>query len=319
MFRSKRNASSTDAPGRRSSSSRVEQRPTNEDLSSRYAFRRNRTLTGSSSARIASSNELNAEFKSPRAHVHHLTSLRRRLLMYFAGVGIVALGLYVLVSQLVATQAIQATDADVSFTDDTSARYEAAIESYYHARPVERFRFLLDETALTFHVQADNPEISSINVAPGSSPGEAAVSIEVRRPIARWSIDGSDQYVDGDGVVFSQSFYPKPTLQIVDNSGISAMNSQLVASDRFLGFIGRVVSKAESYDLAVDTVTIPAATTRQVALSLKQGSAIEYRLSVDRSPGEQVEDVSRISRYLSKQKIDPEYVDVRLSGKAFYR
>lgn len=316
-FGSSRNQSAL--PGRRSASNRIEQsRPTSEELSTRYAFRRNRTLTGSSSATIASSNELNAELRSPRAHVHHLASLRRRLFSYLAVVGALALGLYLLVSQLVATTVISVEDTAPILGASDSGAYTKAIEGYYAARPAERFRFVLDRDALLGHIQASRPEVQAIRVEPGAGPGEASVIITARQPIARWSIDGGNQYVDGDGVVFARNYFADPELQIVDNSGLGAASSRLVASNRFLGFIGRVVAKSTTYGLDIDTVSIPSLTTRQVALTLKD-QPTEYKLSVDRSAGEQVEDISRITRYLASNNLRPGYVDVRIAGKAYYK
>lgn len=306
-----------DVPSRRTGNGSAFSRPTSEDLMSRYAFRRNRTLTGSSSAQISSSNELNAELKSPRSHVHHLSNVRRRLLSYFAVVSLAALGLYILVSQLVATTVPVVKGLGPVPTADAAA-YSAAVESYYAARPIERLNFVLNERALLSHIQSQRPEVRAIAIEPGSSLGEASLVITPRQAIARWAIDGANQYVDGDGVVFSRHYFDDPSLQIVDDSGIPAVSSQLVTSNRFLGFIGRVVAKSSQNGLKVAEVTIPALTTRQVAITL-EGEDIQYKLSVDRSAGNQVEDVSRIHRYLATNQITPEYVDVRIAGKAFYR
>lgn len=319
MRRTKADPSSTSTPNRRRSSANDSQnRPSDSDLLNRYAFRRNRTLTGSSSSKITSSNELNAELKSPRAHVHHLTSLRRRLLLYFACVGLVAFSLYLLVSQLVATSNVTVSGIGGALPQTDAAEYVKVFDSYYSARPVERLRFLLDESAFLSHVQAARPEVRSIQVESGAALGEATMVIVAREPIARWSIAGSTQYVDGDGGVFSRNYFGDPSLEIVDNSGIPTDANRLVASDRFLGFVGRVIAKSEAQGLSVAKVTIPAFTTRQVAVMI-QGQSTEYKLSVDRSAGEQVEDMARITRYLSAQNLQPEYVDVRISGKAFYK
>lgn len=318
MFGKKNNEASGSVPGRRQQANApTHERATQTDLSNRYAFRRNRTLTGSSSANIASSNELNAELRSPRAHVHHLTNLRRRLLLYFAGVAMVSFGLYVLVSQLVASTAISiAGVAPLSSNDQQE--YQQAFDSYYAARPAERFQFLLDKTALLSHVQSSKPEVAAFAIEPGSAPGEASVIISARRPIARWSIDGNNQYVDGDGIVFSKTYFTDPELQIVDNSGLQTASNKLVASNRFLGFIGKVIAKSSGNGLSVAKVTIPTLTTRQVAVTL-EGQETEYKLSVDRSAGDQVEDIARINKYLAANKLTPGYVDVRITGKAFYK
>ena len=292
-------------------------RQTISDLSSRHSFRRNRTLTGSSSAQVASSGELNAELRSPRAHVHHLTSLRRRLTFYFVCVLVAAFGLYLLVSQLVAGLTVKVSGIDLLPGNDKTA-YHEAIESYYAARPVERLRFLLNETALTSHVQATRPEVKKLSIEPGSELGQAVAAVVPRHAIARWSFESSERYVDATGVVFSRNYGPAPSLKIVDNSGIEASSSQVVASNRFLSFVGQLISGANGNSLTVAKVTIPAFTTRQVAVTLK-GERTEYRLSVDRSVGQQVEDMARVHRYLKRNGITPRYVDIRVEGKAFYK
>jgi cell division septal protein FtsQ len=293
------------------------ERPNAVELSNRYAFRRNRTLTGSSSAQVTSTNELNAELRSPRAHVHHLTSLRRRLLLYFASVATGAFMLYLLLSQLVASATIQLTGVGTPPTDDAAA-YQKALDSYYAAKPVERLRFALNQKALLSHMQALRPEIKALSINPGSGLGNASVALEVRQPIARWSLNGSNQYVDGNGIVFARNYFDDPHLQIIDNSGLSSGSNQLVASNRFLGFVGRVIANAATRGLTVTKVVIPALTTRQIDVTLA-GKATSFKLSVDRSAGQQVEDIARITTYLAAHQLNPTYVDVRVEGKSYYK
>ena len=291
-------------------------RPSSQDLSERYAFRRNRTITGSSSAQIMSPNELNANLRSPRSHVHHLTSLRRRLVLYFVAACAGAFGLYVLLAQTAATETFQVKNIPVLSASQQQA-YRDSLEEYYGARPIERLRFNLDEQRLTSHMQADHPEIKSLAVEQ-SGIGKVVVAITARQPLARWTINANDQYVDGDGVVFANNYFAQPNLQIVDETGIRVSSGQLVASNRFLGFIGRVLASANQQGLSVEKVTLPLATTRQVEVIL-QGSPTKYKVSVDRSAGQQVEDIARLTKYFSQHGITPEYADVRLQNKAFYK
>lgn len=312
----RKNNQSPDTPGRRRQTQPADVRQA-ADTSDRYAFRRNRTLTGSSSARVVSSGELNAELRSPRAHAHHLTILRRRLFSYFLIVAVAALLLYLLVSQIVASMTIRVTGVDLlSATDETA--YVTAINEYYSARPIERLRFLLNRDELTSHIQATHPEVKTVLVEPGAELGTASIALEPREAIARWSIDGNNRYVDDEGVVFARNYFERPALQIIDNSGIRATSDQAVASNRFLGFVGRVIATSRQQNLEVTKVTIPTLTTRQLAISLK-GSRPYYKFSVDRSVGQQVEDTARIDRFLKRQGIVATYVDVRIEGKAFYK
>lgn len=312
-------ANRSDQPSRRKVSTEdtdVQYRTSSQDISERYAFRRNRTITGSSSAKIMSSNELNAEVRSPRAHVHHLSSLRRRLLMYFGAIVALAFGLYILLAQTTASEFIQVKDVPV-ISDQQEELYRASIEEYYTARPTERLRFLLDEDRIVSHMQASHPEIKDLSINQ-TGIGEASVVIRARTPIARWNVSSVAQYVDGDGVVFTNNYFKDPALQIIDNTGLQADANQAVASNRFLGFIGRLLSSAEERSLSVSKVTLPVGTTRQVEVVFT-GKATRYKVTVDRSARQQVEDIHRISSYLSKRAMNPGYVDVRLEGKAYYR
>jgi hypothetical protein len=313
----KRSGASVPARRQNPPNDRQPERATPDDLANRYAFRRNRTITGSSSANIASSNELNAEVRSPRAHVHHLTSLRRRLMFYFSIVAVSSFLLYLLLGQMTASVSVQMAGINVLPNDDTAA-YQKVLDSYYAAKPTERLRFLLDQKALLSHTQALRPEIKAVDVLPGASLGESAVNLTARKPIARWSIDGVNQYVDGDGIVFDRNYFADPGLQIIDESGLQTSNSRLVASNRFLGFIGRVIALSANNGLPVTKVTIPALTTRQIALTIS-GKATIYKLSVDRSAGQQVEDIVHINKYMAANNLTPGYVDVRVQGKAFYK
>lgn len=319
MFGNKKHTRQNDRPARRrqDDTSSSGARSSASEASDRYAFRRNRTITGSSSARIASSTELNADLRSPRAHAHHLTTLRRRLSMYFVVVASVSFLLYILVSQLTASMSVAVTDAELLPKEDRVA-YTATLEEYYSARPIERLRFLLNQDALTSHMQATHPELKHIRVEPGDQLGDASVILQARHAIARWSIDGNNRYVDEEGVVFARNYFTRPTLQIIDNSGIHATATQAVASNRFLGFVGRVIAASKEQGLEISKVTIPTLTTRQVAINLK-GRKPYYKFSIDRSVGQQVEDMARIDRFLRQKGIATTYVDVRIEGKAFYR
>lgn len=317
-FRRKKNTSSSSVPNRRrqQSGDMAKERPSAQDLSERYAFRRNRTITGSSSSQVASSNELNAELRSPRAHVHHLTSLRRRLLAYFLVVGVVTFGLYVLLAQTVASQVFQIKGIP-TITASRQSTYRKTMEDYYTARPIERLRFTVNEDRLLSHMQAAHPEVRNISIEQ-TKIGEADIIITAREPIAKWSFDATDQFVDGEGVVFAKNYFKTPSLQIVDNSGAGIGTNRLVASNRFLGFVGRLLSSATERGLRVATVTLPSGTTRQVEVAF-EGKPTKYKVSVDRSAGQQVEDISRIVKYLEARRLTPAYVDVRLKGKAFYK
>ncbi|HEU5121946.1 MAG TPA: hypothetical protein VFT59_03800, partial [Candidatus Saccharimonadales bacterium] len=108
---------SSSLPARRQANTREDRRSeqaTPDDLDQRYNFRRNRTLTGSSSSQVASVNEGNAQLKSPRVQAHELMKRRRRLGGLFGIALLSGLGIYLLLLQFTATAVVNTTGITAS-------------------------------------------------------------------------------------------------------------------------------------------------------------------------------------------------------------
>lgn len=290
------------------------ERATEESLSRRYAFRRNRTLTGSASAQVTTVSESNAQLKSSRVQAHDLVRQRRRI---GSVLGLTLLGVLVLsglVWQFTAQPIVRLSDHSQSL----DASYTQAVEDYLSRHPIERLRFLLHEDGLSAYVQSVTPEVAAIRQDGSAGFGKSTFVITMRQPIAGWSIRGVQQYVDASGTSFLRNHFATPQVQIVDNSGIQVETGQAVASNQFLGFVGRVVGLSNTQGHPVTQVVIPQNTTRQIELHI-QDVPYPVKLSIDRPAGEQVEDMSRALGWLKKRELKPSYLDVRVSGRAFYK
>lgn len=291
-------------------------RPTPSDLDARYTFRRNRTLTGSLASGVASASEHNAELRSPRVHAHHLRRHRRHATAALIGVLVAAAGVAFLIFQSIITTSIT-TSAPGAI--DSSA-YAKMVHEYLMKRPLERFRFSLNTVSLTSYLQAHGyPEVSSIDSAVEFyGLGKASLHATFRSPAVAWRTNGSVVYVDAQGNTFKSNYYQEPSVQVVDQTGIPAQDNQVLASDKFLGFIGKVIGRMKENGFTVTQISLPANTTRQVQV-LVGGASYPIKFSIDRPVGEQAEDAARAIRYLADKGIAAEYVDVRVSGKAYYR
>ena len=309
------NKKGSDQPRRRQidASQRTSQRES--EKAGKTLFRRNRTLVGSLSATVSSASEMSGDLRSPRAHVHHLTAHRRRLSSILFGV-LIASGLLVwLLYEFTAGIHVSSTNSDGAINQ---ARYQQAINSYFGIHPIERLRFALNEQQLTSYVSQQVPEVESItsNGAAGFATGQ--FDIYFREPIASWLIGSNQYYVDKDGVTFRENHFDQPQVRIIDQSGIPQAAGTAVASSRFLNFVGRTVDLAKTSGLTIEQAIIPASTTRQIEVKVT-GHTYPIKLSLDRSVGEQVEDMKNAIAYFDGKKITPQYIDVRVSGKAFYR
>lgn len=297
------------APSRRGNKVRTSGEPVHQ-------FRRGRTLTGSSSLKISSSNEYNSDMLSPRALTHYLSAHRRRIVWRLVAVVIAALAVYVFTGQLIATATISSTSA--SIPTKLENEYSASLDRYLKLYPTQRFKPALHSDSMLDALQQQHPEIETATLNLTGKFGEAQLKVQLRRPIARWNLNGMDEYVDQYGVVFAYNAFDAPELQIIDKTGISPTSGGLVTSKRFLGFVGLVVGGLSEKGYHVTQATIPALTTRQLTITIREVS-YSFKLNVDRSAGEQIEDIVRIIPFLKSKGSLPVYVDVRIKGKAFYK
>lgn len=293
---------------------RPEASPQPQPEEDRYSFRRNRTLTGSASSKVSSTTEANGQLKSARVHAHDLTKKRRYLSGLFFVMAVCASLFFFLIYHFSATVTVKAQDVSMQL----DPIYEKTIQEYFMKQPIERLRFLLNEKALAEYVQHRAPEVATLRPEGFAGFGKTSFMVTMRTPIAGWSVDGTQRYVDEAGVSFQRNYFSSPAVKIVDKSGIPVQSGKAVASNRFLGFVGLLAGLSKSYGYQVTEVVIPERTTRQVQLRLKDiPSPILF--SIDRGAGEQAEDMSRSLAWFKSRNMSPEYIDVRVSGKAFYK
>jgi len=280
-------------------------------------FRRGKTLTGSTSVHVKQMTavEGSTQFKSPRAKVHELAAKRRRIGGLLLLVLAASAALYGLVSQFTASSAVRATEG-ISLA--SSEPYEQAIQEYFAQHPAERLRFLLNEATLTEFLQTKTPEVAEVVLQGSAGFGASTFQLTMRQPIVGWNIGSEKLFVDAAGVAFKKNYFENPKVQVIDQSGIPLESGRAVTSDRFLGFVGLAVGLTETNGYKVKEVILPRDTTREIELRL-DNVAYPINLSVDRPAGEQVEDMARAVKWLHASGKNPKYVDVRVSGKAFYR
>lgn len=278
-------------------------------------YRRGRTIAASSYTRTKSNSEKIHGDYSPREKVHRLNNLRRRIAAVLLCVGVGAIILSALIWSFTATVLVTFSNVDTLPERD---KYEVAIQNYLEKNPTERLRFNLNDAHLTEFVSKEHPEVARITQEGFAGFASSEFAVELRSPVVSWQVGRTQYYVDKDGVSFSHNVFANPEVIIVDNSGVEHTTGTAIASARFLSFVGRTVAIAQQNGLAVSQVAIPAGTSRQVELSV-QGVEYPFILSIDRSPGEQVEDSVRSLQYFQREGRTPAYVDVRVKGRVFFR
>ena len=276
-----------------------------EDLPTQ-SYRRNRTLN--------SRQTISPLEASDRLEAHELVkrrrSVARRLFMTAVGLAIIVFLLF----QLTIDISIQTPDMKSS---NSSKKYVAALNEYYSAHPAERFRFFLNNNDLKQFFLQKAPEVKNIRIE-GDFLARSAVKLTFGQPVAQWSSGGKVYFVDDGGVTFEQNYFDAPAVAVRDESGLPTRGGQEVINRQFLSFLGQAVSAFAQYKIKVSEATLPASTVRQVWFKF-EGRATQVRMTVDRSAQSQVKQAVIALEYLGKTGSVPEYIDVRVDQRSFYK
>lgn len=283
------------------------------------SFRRSRTMQGTTSSNVKAVNQKRAELKSERLKKQQQDRRKRVYSIVAFGAFIVAVGTWYLVSQYTLGIGTIAFQPETSKTPRTDL-YKQAISDYIAARPAERFLFVLNQERLTQAVSEQLPEVKSIK-KDGAESNQVDFKIELRKPIASWKTAAGQSFVDSEGVSFGHSYFADPKVVIIDNSGAETTQkgTKPVVSERFLRFLGRLIALTNNSGLGeVKEASLPKATAREIDIKL-EGRPYVIKTHIDRDPAATVEDIKRVVTYIEQKNITPSYIDVRVTGRAFYK
>jgi hypothetical protein len=99
---------------------------------------------------------------------------------------------------------------------------------------------------------------------------------------------------------------------------VSAVAGQEVINRQFLSFLGQAVSAFKKEQVVVTEVVLPVETVRQVLFQL-EGRPYPVKMTIDRGATAQVAEAMKAMRHLDAQGVSPQYIDVRVDQRVFYR
>lgn len=243
---------------------------------------------------------------------------RRQKLIILTSVMVVILVLALaLLSQFAGSVAKVVSSNGVELKQADGNRYAKMVDDYFAANAFERFSFIRRNSALLQHVVEQAPEVSDIKI---SSAGIARAQIEVtlRQPVAMWIDGDKTEFVDSQGVVFNRNYFDIPGIAIEDKSG-ATLEGGLATSANFLSFVGRTVDVLKNDEkIDVDRVVVPQGSARYVEFYV-QGRSYPFKAQITRDSTSQAHDIAVMTRYIDSRGIQPQYVDCRVEGKAYWK
>jgi hypothetical protein len=281
-----------------------------------YVFRRSRTLTGSISTEVNATAEHRGQLKTDRLKLHELKAHRRSLLRMLSVVVLVILALGFLIANFVLSPSVVAGQPGVHQPDVKA--YQNTILKYFNDHPMERFGFLLDSANLQAQLKASHTEVANTTIERDWYGGNLRVTLFFRKPLLMWRTGSKQFYVDAQGIAFAYNHFAEPDVAVTDQTGLPPDQSGIIASTRFIRFLGRMVGAVNDYKKGRVTSVIIPPSTREIDLRL-EGREYPIKTNSDRDPLQQAEDIANALAFLDSHGIKPQYIDARVAHKAFYK
>ena len=251
---------------------------------------------------------------SERSENQKLVIRRRKLSAFFVILAIFISLISIFLFQFISKVSIVSNDSK----SQNLSKYEKSVEEYLNINPSERILSNLNKNALLESLQKDYPEVLSISDIKFNGLTSYKIYLDFRKPVASWLVDGKEFFVDSEGVSFNVNNFEKPSLNIIDDSGAIVSNGKNVASSSFFSFIGKLVSAVNKQGLEVSKIRIPLLSLRQVEVSVK-GVSYFARMSTADSVEGQIINFKKAIEYFGAHKISPNYIDLRIEGKGYYK
>ncbi len=103
------------------------------------------------------------------------------------------------------------------------------------------------------------------------------------------------------------------------------VNAQIIDEDnrgqisvRTKEYIAQLEQDFQDLGYRVTKVILPTGTSRELYVDL-DGLETYFKVNIDRGTAVSAEDAKRMIKYLEERDLHPEYVDVRVEGKAYYK
>ena len=251
---------------------------------------------------------------SERSENQKLVIRRRKLGAFFVILAIFISLISIFLFQFISKVSVVSNESK----SQNLSKYEKSVEEYLNINPSERILSNLNKNALLESLQKDYPEVLSISDIKFNGLTSYKIYLDFRKPVASWLVDGKEFFVDSEGISFSVNNFEKPLLNIIDDSGAVVSKGKNVASSSFFSFIGKLVSAANKQGLEVSKIRIPPLSLRQVEVSVN-GVGYFARMSTADSAEGQVINFKKAIEYFRTHRISPNYIDLRIEGKGYYK
>ena len=132
----------------------------------------------------------------------------------------------------------------------------------------------------------------------------AIIAIVIVMEVSSWMINRKK--------IEAAKYVPQPTVAIIDESGQGITN-------RIKEYVGQLEIDLADIGLSLNRAVVPAGKNREVDIYLNEHEEYYIKLNIDRGTAVSAEDTKRMIAFLAERDLHPQYIDVRIQGKAYFK
>lgn len=184
-----------------------------------------------------------------------------------------------------------------------------------------RNKISFNETGVIKGIQAQFPEVSAVQIELPFFSQQPKVTLAVAPPVFRLNSAGHSLVVDSQGlaVAEAQSIASSSKLPVIDDqSGFQASAGRQVLSTQAVDFINYLIKQCRVAKVPLASLTLPVSPQELDVKTADQPYFIKFYLAGD--PQVEVGQFLSTRHQFSQAGVTPNtYLDVRVSGKIFYK
>ena len=201
----------------------------------------------------------------------------------------------------------------------TAAEYKMGIQPFFQSVK-DSNKISFDESAVVKAIQTKFPEVQSARIELPFFSQEPTAWLYVSAPAFKLVSGGKTYIVDSQGIVVAEAAsLPKMTLiSLNDQSGYTAQIGKPVLSSASVAFINTVIAQSKKAQVPIAQISLPPLAQEMDLQTKDQPYYIKFYLGGD-ALSQTGQFLAARQKFSKGQSPPSQYLDVRVSGKIFYK
>lgn len=201
--------------------------------------------------------------------------------------------------------------------------YQREASKYLSKSLANHSKITVDGQGLERHMRSMFPELQLIELTLPAVGSQPILVIQPSKPLVALQTSTSGSYIvdeSGFAIATAESFTGTSLPIVVDQTALIVKLGSQVLPKSSIRFISSVLAQYEAKSLSVESLILPQSAYELNVRTVGDSYYVKYSMMNGETTAQQIGSYFTMRDYLVSKKVSPsEYVDVRTSGRAYYK